>query len=157
MEMWLQEHPEIKHFWGENMLKISDPIEEGKFIQFDLSKNTIAIEYKGKITEFKKERLKNLKEQVFAIQGFWINQLFTEEELDIRKPMIFENQFLTMLTNRKYGQVLTLHGNLFTGWGEVYKVFDDLESARNYRFDKLKKGFECSIFDANNELITDIK
>jgi len=157
MKMWFQEHPEVKHTWDKNTLRIWHPFSPGKFFNFDFSQNSVVIEYENKRAEFKKERFKNLEEQVFRIRGFWINELLTKKELEIRRPKILEEQFSLLMTNQKYGQVLTLDGNLFTGWGDVFKVFNDLESAKNYGFEKLDSGFECSIFNSNYELIEEIK
>ena len=157
MKMWLLEHPEVKHTWDNGTLRIWHPCSPSKLINFDLSPNSIVIEYENKRTEFKKERFKNLEEQVFRIRGFWINELLPKKELEIRRPKILEEQFLLLMTNQKYGQVLTVDGNLFTGWGDVFKIFNDLESAKNYGFEKQDSGFECLIFDSNHELIEEIK
>lgn len=91
--------------------------------------------------------------QVLNIRSFWIHHWLSQKELKLRKPKISEGQFMLMLTKPETGHVLTTNGNLYTGWGEVYKVFDDLKSARNYGLDQQGQGFECSIFDVRGELL----
>lgn len=153
---WFRQHPEVAHTWGEGVLRIFHPIQEKRFIELEYSKDSILITCETRKTEFKRERFKDLEQQVIKIRGFWVRELLNREEAKIPKPEILKGQYSLMLSNSKYGQVLTVDGNLFTGWGKVFKVFNDLESAKNYGLDKRKEGFESTIYDVDHQLIEKI-
>ena len=157
MKEWFHDHPEINHFWDGRNLKIWHPVNHNKSINFELSSKSIIIEYEDERIEFNKRLFKNLSEQVLNIRGYWINELLTKKELSIRKPKLKDYQFSVVLTNSRYGQVLTIDRNIFTGWGEVFKVFDNLENARDYGLSQRDKEIECIIFDAKDEFIEQIK
>jgi len=115
MNTWFLDHPEVSHIWNRNVLKIFHPTSQEKFIKFELSKNSILIEYGVKNVKFERKKFKNLPEQVLTIKGYWINELLKNVENSVKMPELLKHQFSVMLVNQKYGQVLTTNGNLFTG------------------------------------------
>lgn len=130
MKMWFLEYPEVAHILNDDVLRIFHPVQKDEFIDFELNERSVVLTHGKRKIEFKREAFKSLESQVLKIRSFWINEIFKEEDLDAKRPKISKNQFSVLLANRKYGQVFTTNGNLFTGWGEVYRVFCDLESAK---------------------------
>ena len=132
MEAWFAYYPDVPHRWQENQLSISHPREEEKFIQFQFDSKSVKVSFEGKEKVFKRKLFSNIREQISKIQAYWIHNLVKSEDSNIKKPELQENQFAVMICNAKYGHVLTISKNLFTGWGEVYQIFDNEEEARRF-------------------------
>ena len=132
MEIWFKEHPEISHEWEENQLRIIHPKQSGNYITFKFDSKSLKIEHIKKVKTFHSKYLKKIDEQVLEIRGFWINEFLTKEDTEIKKPKLKENQIAAMFCNSKYGQVLTTNKNIFTGWGNVYQIFENKEDAKKF-------------------------
>ncbi|MDR6238462.1 hypothetical protein [Aureibacter tunicatorum] len=153
MQKWLETHPEIKHIWGERFLKISHPVQQCKFIHFDIKRTSIEIEFEGQILKIHRKWFKSPKQQASEIRGFWVKKFIPENILEMQQPKIKTGQFVLMLTNHRFGQVLTINKNIYTGWGEVYKVFNNLNDCKKYVSEKQKAEIDYHIFDSNYELV----
>ena len=59
-----------------------------------------------------------------------------------------------MFCNSKYGQVLTTNKNLFTGWGNVYQIFENKEDARKFlKKESIDEKIEIHFYNSEYELI----
>ena len=154
MENWFKVHPEISHEWKENQLKINHPKQSENYTTFKFDSKALKIENKEKVKTFKSELLKKVDEQVFEIRGFWINEFLTKEDTEIKKPKLKENQIAAMFCNSKYGQVLTTNKNIFTGWGNVYQIFESKEDAKRFmKKESTDDKIEIHFYNSEYELI----
>lgn len=154
MENWFKEHPEIAHHWLKNQLKISHPKKSENFINFRFDSKSIRINNGNKDKIFKRNLFKNIQEQIFKIRGYWINEFLSKEDTKITKPKLKENQIVAMFCNSKYGQVLTTNKNLFTGWGNVYQIFENKEDARKFlKEESIDEKIEIHFYNSEYELI----
>jgi hypothetical protein len=154
MNNWFNQHPEIEHQWKEKELKIHHPNKPNKFLtfKFDSKKIKIGIENDEKI--FHRELFTNIEVQVYKITSFAINKLLKKEETEITKPILKKNQIAIMLCNRKYGQVLTTEKNVFTGWGNVYQIFESEKEARKFtEIESKDEKIEIYIYNSKYENI----
>ena len=156
MKNWFNEHPEISHKWYENKLIISHPSDKKKECVFIYNSNSLFIENHFKKAKFNRKLFTSIFEQVFRIRGFWINGFYKRQELAIKKPHLKDNECVVMVCNRRYGQVLTVGKNIFTGWGEVYKIFDTIEEAENYCNNQDKDIFEFYIYNSTYHLVKEL-
>jgi hypothetical protein len=160
MNQWFIEHPEINHQWKENELKIFYPNNPNKFLTFNYDSKRIKIENENEKTEkvFYRNIFKNLEMQVFKIRGFWINNILKKEETEIIKPELKENEIAIMFCNRKYGQLLTTDKNVFTGWGNVYHIFENEKEAKKFaEIESRDENIEISAYNWKDEYIDIMK
>ena len=155
MNNWFAEHPEINHQWKESELKIHHPNEMNKFLTFQFDSKKIKVQNENKEKLFYRELFTNIEEQVLKIRSFWINELLNKEETEIKKPDLKENQIAIMFCNRKYGQVLTTEKNVFTGWGNVYLIFENEKEAK--KFAKIESKDDNIEINAYNSKFEDIE
>ena len=153
MKNWFDEHPEIIHKWNEKELIILHPREKKNECIFRYNSNSLLIENHVNKAKFDRKLFTSIFDQVFEIRGFWINSFYNEHELAVKKPQLKDNEYVVMICNRRYGQVLTVDKNVFTGWGEVYKIFDTIGQAENYCNNQDKDIFEFYIYNSVYHLI----
>jgi|TARA_B110000037_G_scaffold185567_1_gene215099 hypothetical protein len=154
MNNWFTEHPEIKHQWKESELKIHYPTKINKFLTFEFNSKKIKIQNDNTEKIFHRELFTNIGEQVIKIRSFWINELLNKDETEIKKPDLKENQIAIMFCNRKYGQILTTEKNVFTGWGNVYQIFENKKEAKKFiEIESKNEEIEINVFNSKYENI----
>ncbi len=156
MKNWFEVHPEIYHKWNKNKLVIFHPSDKKKECVFIYNSNTLYIENHLKKTKFERKLFTSIFDQVFRIRGFWINSFYKKQDLAVKKPHLVDNECVVKVCNRRYGQVLTVDKNIFTGWGEVYKIFDTIEEAENYCCNQNTEIFEFYIYNSTYQLIKEL-
>jgi hypothetical protein len=152
---WFLSHPEINHQWNNNELKIFHPTKVEDFIRFYYDEKTIRIYYKDLQKEFIKKEIPTLFEQVIEVRGFWMNELL--KDLAERKPKMKFGECAVMKCNSAYGQVLTIDGNRFTGWGEIYQIFGSVAEARQFCEKELNDKIELHIYNHEYTYLEQIK
>ena len=152
---WFQSHPEVRHEWNNNELKIFHPIKVDDFIQFYFDEKAIKIFYHDLQKEFIKKEIPTLFEQIFELRGFWINEFL--KDLVERKPKMKFGECAVMKCNSDYGQVLTIDGNRFTGWGEIYQVFGSVVEARQFCKKELNDKIEFHIYNHEYTYLEEVK
>jgi hypothetical protein len=154
MEGWFREHPEVNHEWKENQLMINHPKVFENYITCEFDSKLIRIENEKKEKTFKRKLFGSIELQVFKIRGYWIHNFLTKEDTEITEPELKENQIVAMFCNSKYGQVLTTNKNLFTGWGNVYQIFESKEDAQKFEKQESKDDkIEIHFFNSDYELL----
>ena len=153
MRIWLAEKPEIPHEWGDNYLIVFHPFKDSEKTRFSYSKNHILIKTEVFTKTFKRSIFKNLELQISQIFVYWIRHSFSENDLKIRKPLLKKYQFAVCRGESQTGIVLTINNNRYTGWGEVYLVFDNLEMAKSYCETIKTIDLELFVYDCNYKLI----
>lgn len=158
MSNWFTEHPEIKHQWKESELKIHYPNEMNKFLTFEFDSKKVKIQNENTEKVFYRELFTNIEMQVFKIRGFWINNMLKKEETELIKPKLKENEIAIIFCNRKYGQILTTDKNVFTGWGNVYHIFENKEEAKKFaEIESKDENIEINAYDWKDEYIEIMK
>jgi hypothetical protein len=158
MNNWLSEHPEIKHQWKENELRIQYPNEINKFLTFEFDSKKIKVQNENKEKVFYRKLFTNIEEQVFKIRGFWINNMLKKADTEIVKPKLKENEIAIVFCNRKYGQILTTDKNVFTGWGNVYNIFENEKEAKKFaEIESKDESIEINAYNWKNEYIEIMK
>lgn len=158
MNNWFSEHPEIKHQWKKYELKIQYPNEINKFFTFEFDSKKIKIRNENKEKVFYRELYTNIKEQVFKIRSFWINNMLKKAETEIAKPKLKENEIAIFFCNRKYGQILTTEKNVFTGWGKVYNIFENEKEAKKFaEIESKDENIDINAYNWKNEYIEILK
>lgn len=74
----------------------------------------------------------------------------------MNSPRLLENQVAVIMVNGATGHVLTIDGSVYLDdEKEVYFIFDDLESAKQFIDNKREKDntIDFSVFDFKNNLI----
>ncbi|MHB0756861.1 hypothetical protein [Tenacibaculum ovolyticum] len=158
MDNWFSEHPEIKHQWKENELKVQYPNEMNKFLTFEFDSKKIKVQNDNKEKVFYRDLFTNIEEQVFKIRSFWINNMLKKEETEIIKPKLKENEIAIVFCNRKYGQILTTDKNVFTGWGNVYHIFENEKEAKKFaEIESIDESIEINAYNWKDEYIEIMK
>ena len=153
MKVWLSEYPEVNHEWRKTELIIYHPTNKSQKVSFLSNSKSVTITFQETKKVFKREFFQDIATQVLKIRGYWIRNTFQIQDLEIRKPKLCNNQVAVLHCNSKFGHVLTIDLNLFTGWGEVYRIFDNIEFAKEYCESIRNHDIETSIFDSDDNFI----
>jgi|GEM_PF-6269370 len=155
MKKRISDHPEILHKWNKGHLIVYHPRNQAQFVEYKFGYNKIEVSKDQSTKRFKRKFFTNLRDQVYQISVYGQNLLLDNKEIEDHKPPFKDNEVAVMKCNRKYGHVLTFDSNLYIGWGEIYKVFNDIDSARLYCQQEENLEFEFHIYDSNYKHIED--
>lgn len=148
------EHPEIKHHWNDNELKIHYPNEISKFLTFEFDSKKIRIHNENTEKVFYRDLFKSIETQVYEIIDFLMNNMLKKEGTQLIKPKLKKNEIAIIFCNRKYGQILTTDKNLFIGWGNVYHIFENEEEAKKFvEIEAKDENIEIIAYNCKNEYI----
>ena len=158
MSQMFEYQPEIQFKWMGNKLEVYHPRGDvNKATIFEALKNEVSVSYRGKTHSFRKQYFRRISDQVWDIICFWTNELMSRKDLAIFEPSINSSQYALLQCKMHTGQVLTTNGNMFGGWGDVYTVFDNLDSARDFAIGKLSDKIESVIYDSNYKYVKTIR
>lgn len=132
MERWLSGNPEIPHQWEAERLTLSHPIPTKTPFIFRCQAAAVTIKQGGLRRHFRRRLFATINQQALKIRSYWINELISAEDRAIKVPELEKGQVAILGCNSTYGQVLTTQRNVFTGWGEVYHVFNNLMEANTF-------------------------
>jgi hypothetical protein len=153
MTEWFVKHPEVVHTWSKNELTINHPKIKDSLIVCKFTKDFVEATYGNNSKIFKKELFKRTPHVISDIFVYIFNELIKEEDTEIKKPIISEESFAVLHCNQRFGHVLTVNKNLFAGWGEVFKVFENLSEAQRYCESNVTDEIELSIYDSKYNCI----
>lgn len=154
MESWFKEHPEVTHTWKQAQLQIGHPKKPERSISFHFDAKSITVAYKESTKVFQRSLFRNISEQVFQIRGYWVHEFLSKEDAEIPKPKLEDHQVVAMICNSRFGQVLTVDKNIFTGWGKVHHIFESIAEAREFdRRESKDDRIEIHFFDSSYNLI----
>lgn len=154
LQTFLQTHPDVPAVWLGEQLTIEHPNgkPEGQTtITFEGKR--VTLDYGNKQYRFARKWRQSATAKASEILQFWLHELFSLPMRELAKPALENHQYTLLQMSAQTGQVLTVGGHLFCGWGSCYLVFNSLDDARNQARISASKQLEWAIFDAQYALV----
>ncbi len=160
LKLRIKYDPEMGRFvsFQEHKIVLFHPLDDKKWVSFQSSPKQIIISTPESSQSFHRSNFSNnYKQEVADLVDDWITSLIGTESLSVYKPKMEGSQIAVMHIDYSTGHVLTTNLNPPSYWGETYRVFENIQLAKEYCKTFPNKEIEFNLYDAQYEYLENIR